>query len=113
MIRGDVVGYNGNPPLWHIASGIARQVVDLGGAAMPVHVQRDCTRRVHVIHAPAPAMNCRDVAAVVASRNLPARACVHDSPPLSMIHGRAMMLVYLLVFLVTCDEYPRSLLKKD
>ena len=51
------------------------------GTAKRVHVRRCRTRRVHGVHAPVPGTTCRWFAADGATRDLPARAGAHDSPP--------------------------------
>ncbi|HME52527.1 MAG TPA: hypothetical protein VKM55_09940 [Candidatus Lokiarchaeia archaeon] len=48
------LGRNGGPPLWRVASGMARHGGFQRGTAKRVHVQKDHTRRVHVVHAPVP-----------------------------------------------------------
>ena len=61
---------------------MSRHVNGLRGTAKRVHARDDRARRVHVVHAPVPGFECREDAAVVATRCLPDRADANVSPPI-------------------------------
>ena len=86
------MGYNGTPPIRHVAYGIAWHVVFSGGTAKRVHARRGRAQRVHVIHAPVPGLECRGGDSVVATRFLPARADANGSPPFVAVHVAARAL---------------------
>ena len=84
------MGYNGNPPRWHVAEGIARPIVVLRGTANRVHVRRGRTRRVHVFHAPAPGMIGHGLRGAVIGLKLLTRADAQGSPPLAACTARTV-----------------------
>jgi len=80
---------------------------------MRVHARHDRARRVHVIHAPVPAVKCHLLFAGVAARNLSARADAHDSPPCTMVDCRAKWPGHALVAFITSNDAFRTFLNKD
>ena len=76
---------------------------------------RDVVARgeVHGVHAPVPAMACRGFAAIVATRNLPARAGAHDSPSLTALDVRAWRDMNLVHDPFTCRDLKRWYLKNQ